>query len=178
MASKIFYLFLLIVAHSQLHALVSGDDIFIQNTCKNTKYYDLCLSSLKSNPNSSKADTKGLAGIMVGIGKANATSTSSFLSNVLVRAANDTALKTVLKECADKYTYAGDALQGSAQDLANEAYDFANVQVTAASDYPNVCHNLFKSNPGLVYPPELATREDGLKQLCDVALGIIDTLLN
>ncbi|TKY60423.1 Cell wall / vacuolar inhibitor of fructosidase 2 [Spatholobus suberectus] len=176
MASKIFYLFLLLLAHLQPHAFVKGDATLIKKTCKNTKYYDLCFSSLKSDPSSLNADPKGLAVIMVGIGKANATSTSSYLSSQLLGIANDSTLKRVLKECADKYTYASDALQASAQDLANEAYDYASVHITAASDYPNVCHNLFKRYLGLVYPPELARREDGLKHLCDVALGIVESL--
>ncbi|KAK7247569.1 hypothetical protein RIF29_42454 [Crotalaria pallida] len=176
MASKMLYVFLFFLVHSQPYALVNGDATLIKNTCKNTKYYDLCFSSLKSNPRSPKADTKSLALIMLGIGIANATSTSSYLSSKLLGNSNDTTLKSVLKECADKYKYAGDALQASTQDLANEVYDYAYMHITAASDYPHACHNLFKMYPGLVYPRDLALREDGLKHICDVALGIIDNL--
>ncbi|KAJ1405058.1 Pectinesterase inhibitor domain [Sesbania bispinosa] len=179
MASKIFYLFLFFLAHLQPFSFVNGDATLIKKTCKNTKYYDLCFSSLKSDPSSPKADPKGLAVIMVGVGMANATSTSFYLtSQLLDPAASDSTLKRVLKECADKYSYASQALQDSAQDLANEAYDYASMHIIAASDYPNVCHNLFKRNPGLVYPAELARREEGLKHICDVALGIINNLIN
>ncbi|KAJ1412953.1 Pectinesterase inhibitor domain [Sesbania bispinosa] len=105
--------------------------------------------------------------------------TSFYLnSQLLDPAASDSTLRRVLKECADKYSYASQALQDAAQDLANEAYDYASMHIIAASDYPNVCHNLFKGNPGLVYPPELARREEGLKHICDVALGIINNLIN
>ncbi|KAJ7957009.1 Pectinesterase inhibitor [Quillaja saponaria] len=172
MASKIFLLFLLFLPYT----LVKGDTTLIQKTCKNTKYYDLCFSSLKSNPTSPNADTKGLAVIMIGIGRVNATSTSSYLSSQLFSTTNDTVLKKVLKECADRYTYAGDALQASVQDLANEAYDYAYMHINAAADYPNACHNAFKRYPSLVYPQDLAHREDGLKHICDVVLGIIDNL--
>ncbi|KAE9584232.1 hypothetical protein Lal_00049638 [Lupinus albus] len=176
MASKIFYLFLLFLAHSQPCTLVNGNLTLIKNTCKNTKYYDLCFSSLKSSLTSQKSDPKSLATIMLRIGIANATSTSSYLSSQFLGTSNDTTLKRVLKECAHKYAYAGEALEASAQDLANEVYDFAYMHVTAASDYTNVCHNLFKVHHGLVYPSEVALREDGLKHICDVALGIIDNL--
>ncbi|XP_061370259.1 cell wall / vacuolar inhibitor of fructosidase 2-like [Gastrolobium bilobum] len=176
MVPKIFLLFLLFLAHPHPYAFVNGDTTLIKSTCKNTKYYNLCFSSLKSDPSSPNADPKGLAVIMVGIGMTNATSTSSYLSSKLISPTNNTTLKRVLKECADKYTYAGDALQASLQDLANEAYDYAYMHITAAKDYPNACHNAFKRYPGLVYPPELARREDGLKHICDVALGIIDNL--
>jgi len=177
MASKIHFSLVLILflAH---YAFVNGDATLIKSTCKNTKYYNLCFSSLKSNPSSPNADTKGLAVIMVGIGMTNATSTSSYLSSKFLTPTNNTTLKRVLKECADKYNYAGDSLQASVQDLANEEYDYAYIHITAARDYPNACHNAFKRVPDLVYPPELATRENGLKHICDVAMGIIDNLIN
>lgn len=165
-----YYIFL------QPHTFVAGDVNLIQNTCQSTKYYDLCLSCLKSDPTSLTSDTKGLAIIMVGKGIANATATSSYLSSQLLATTNDTLKKKVLKECSDKYTYAGDALQASVQDLADESYDYANMHITAAADYPNVCHNTFKRYPALPYPPELARREDTFKRICSVVLGIIDLL--
>ncbi|KAJ9177802.1 hypothetical protein P3X46_012974 [Hevea brasiliensis] len=183
MGASAIFLFLLLsslafrqqIFHQPL-IFVKGDMDLIQKTCKNTKYYDLCVSSLKSNATSSKADTKGLALIMIGIGIANATATSSYLSSQLPSSANDTILKKVLKECADKYSYAGDALQASVQDLAVESYDYAYMHIMAAADYPNGCHNAFKRYPELAYPPEIARREKGLKQICDVVLGIVDLL--
>ncbi|KAK7838112.1 cell wall / vacuolar inhibitor of fructosidase 2 [Quercus suber] len=166
MGSTIFLLFLLSLAFPhfifyQPYTFVTADDNLIQKTCKSTKYYDLCLSCLKSNPNSPNADTKGLAVIMVGIGMANATASSSYLSFQLLGTANDTNMKKVLKECADKYTYAGDALKASVQDLVAESYDYAYMHITAAADYPNACHNAFNRYPGLAYPLELARSEDG-----------------
>ncbi|CAN0922546.1 Cell wall / vacuolar inhibitor of fructosidase 2 [Linum grandiflorum] len=172
-----------IVLFLTFSSLAQADTSLIQKTCKSTKYYDLCLSSLNSNSTSSTADVKGLALIMIGIGMANATATSTYLSSQLAAAAtsnnNDAALKkAVLKECADKYMYAGDALQSSVEDMGIEDYDYASIHVTAAADYPNACRNAFLRNPGrLVYPPELARREDGLKRICDVVLHIIDLLI-
>ncbi|KAK6125599.1 hypothetical protein DH2020_040659 [Rehmannia glutinosa] len=153
-----------------------GNPDLIQQTCKNTKYYDLCVSSLKSDSSSPKANIKGLALIMVKVGMANATATNTYLSSQMLSVRNDTVMKKVMKECADKYGFANDALQSSVQDLSAEFYDYAYMHVMAAADYPNSCHNAFKKYPGLIYPPELAVREDGLKHICDVVLGIIDAL--
>lgn len=179
MASKInLSQFLLLLFFLAQYAFVNGDTSLIKSTCKNTKYYKLCFSCLKSNPTSPNADTKGLALIMVGIGMTNATSTSSYLSSKSLPPTNNTSLQRVLKECADKYSYAGDSLQASVQDLADEEYDYAYIHITAAKDYPNACHNAFKRVPHLVYPPEIASREKGLKHICDVAMGIIDNLIN
>ena len=169
-----FFFFNIIV--SLALTLVNGDAGLIQKTCKTTKYYDLCVSSLKSDPTSVNSDTKGLAMIMVGVGMANATATSTFLSSQLLSTTNDTILKKVLKECSDKYDHARDALQASVQDFDSELYDYAYMHVMAARDYPNACHNAFRRYPGLIYPQEIARREDGLKHICDVVLGIIDHL--
>ncbi|KAK8586724.1 hypothetical protein V6N12_021253 [Hibiscus sabdariffa] len=156
--------------------LVNGDSGLIQKTCKTTKYYDLCVSSLESDPSSSNSDTKGLAMIMVGVGMANATATSTFLSSQLFSTTNDTIMKKVLKECSDKYAHAADALQASVQDFVSELYDYVYMHVMAAADYPNACRNAFRRYPELVYPQEIARRGDGLKHICDVVLGIVDHL--
>nr|GME04546.1 cell wall / vacuolar inhibitor of fructosidase 2 [Ipomoea batatas]GME04569.1 cell wall / vacuolar inhibitor of fructosidase 2 [Ipomoea batatas] len=163
----------------------SSDDL-IQKTCKNTKYYDVCVSSLKSDSTSSKAsDTKGLAEIMVRVGVANATATKSYLSSLIGSGgggANDTAssataaMKKVLRDCADKYSYAGEALLASIQDLDAEMYDYAYMHVMAAADYPNACHNGFRRYPGLAYPRQLAIREQGFKRICDVVMEMLDSL--
>ncbi|KAE8694938.1 Squalene monooxygenase [Hibiscus syriacus] len=169
-----FYIFFLISL--ALTSLTNGDAHLIQKTCKTTKYYDFCVSTLKSDPTSVDSDTKGLVVILVGVATANATATSTFLSSESLNATKDTALKEVLKECSHKYAYASDALRASAQDLASEFFDYANMHVMAAADYPNACHNMFRRHPKLIYPKEVARREDVLKHLCDVILDIIDYL--
>ncbi|XP_062017681.1 cell wall / vacuolar inhibitor of fructosidase 2-like [Rosa rugosa] len=174
--SATFSLVILLLLLLQHDHLASADSSLIQKTCKATKYYALCMSSLKSDPTSPTADGKGLAAIIVRIATTNATATSSYLSSQVLSSANDANAKKVLKECADKYGYAGEALQGSLQDLAAESYDYAYMHITAAADYPNACHNAFRRYPALAYPPELARREDALKRICDVVLGILDSL--
>uniref|UniRef100_A0A7N0TS29 Pectinesterase inhibitor domain-containing protein n=1 Tax=Kalanchoe fedtschenkoi TaxID=63787 RepID=A0A7N0TS29_KALFE len=163
---------------------VAAEADLIAKTCQNTKFPNLCVSSLNSDPTSPNADTKGLAVIMVEIGVANATATSSYLSSQLqflynktVSSKNMLMMKKVIKECADKYLYASNALKASLEDLTEENYDYAFMHISAAVDYPNACHNGFKRNKGLVYPSELAHRENGLKHICDVISGIVDFLV-
>ncbi|KAK8556648.1 hypothetical protein V6N13_064666 [Hibiscus sabdariffa] len=175
MSSFFYILFLLSLP---LTSLTNGDDDLIQKTCKITKYYDLCVSTLESDPISMVSDTKGLVIILVGVATANATNTSTFLSSESLSTTNDTTLKEVFKECSDKYAYAGDALRASVQDLASESYDYASMHVMAAVDYPNACHNTFIGYPKQIYPQEIAHREDVLKHLCDLILDIIRYLDN
>ncbi|KAL7090515.1 hypothetical protein ACP275_12G045800 [Erythranthe tilingii] len=170
------FLFLSIFFTSLFNPILSSSDL-IQQTCKNTQYYELCVSSLKSDSSSSKADSaKGLALIMVRVGMANASATNSYLSSKMPSVANGSSMKKAMKECSEKYASANDALVNSYQDLSAEMYDYAYMHVMAASDYPNACRNAFKRYPGLIYPAGIALREDGFKHICDVVLGIIDTL--
>lgn len=156
--------------------LVKGDDDLIQKTCKSTRYFDLCISSLKSDPTSSQSDLKGLATIMVNVGISNATDTYAYLASQLLSSTSDNTMKKVLTTCAVKYYYANDSLKSSIQDLSEENYDYASMHAAAAADYPNVCRNAFRRYPGLGYPPELKVREEGLKHICAVVLGILDQL--
>lgn len=160
--------------------LVQSDDDLIRQTCKNTQYSDLCFSSLKSDPSSSESDLKGLATIMVNLGIANSTETYSYLSSKLSTSSNNgdssVQLKKVFRLCAVKYSYATDSLKSSLQDLSMENYDYASIHVTAAMDYPNSCRNGFKRFPGLGYPNEIKSREDGLKRICAVVLGILEQI--
>ncbi|KAK9134581.1 hypothetical protein Syun_013911 [Stephania yunnanensis] len=170
----------------QIFATAEPDDL-IQKTCKTTLYNDLCVASLRSNSSSAKADTKGLAVIMIGIGAANANETYTYLSSqllLLLKGKKDsTSTSTrgltrnkVLRLCAERYMFASQALQEAVQDVEQMSQDYAYVQVSAAKDYPNVCHNAFKRVPSLAYPPELAKREENLVQICDVATGIMDLI--
>ncbi|KAL9662774.1 hypothetical protein QQ045_027608 [Rhodiola kirilowii] len=184
-----FFLTSLCAAFFTLHQFPATAEVdLISRTCQSTKFPGLCVSSLKSDPTSPNADTKGLAVIMVGIGMANATATSSYLSHLLNNNNNNNTTtrsnemmtmtkKKLVKDCSDKYLYARNALRDSLQDLAEENYDYAFMHISAAADYPNVCHNGFKRMKGLVYPAELARRENGLKHICDVVSGIVNLCL-
>ncbi|KAJ6420928.1 hypothetical protein OIU84_028333 [Salix udensis] len=52
-----------------IHCIIVQSDAndLIAQTCKNTPYYNLCVSSLRSVPRSSRADVQGLALVMVDI---------------------------------------------------------------------------------------------------------------
>ncbi|XP_022950340.1 cell wall / vacuolar inhibitor of fructosidase 2 [Cucurbita moschata] len=159
---------------------VAADQTLIQKTCRSTLYYALCMSSLKSDPTSLTADTKGLAAIMASIGAANATATSTYLSSQLPTSANNNKNNSnrtkLIRQCSEKYAFAAEALRASLKDLAEETYDYAYMHVAAAADYANVCRNGFKVFPTVAYPATLRRREEGLKRICRVVLGILDLL--
>ncbi|CAK7326307.1 unnamed protein product [Dovyalis caffra] len=81
-------------------AVVPSDANLIQQICKRTPNFDLCVTSLASDPQSSTADVNGLALIMVDVLKAKATSTLNLINQQLTKSP---ALKQPLTSCASNY---------------------------------------------------------------------------
>lgn len=170
-------LLLLLHLSSSLSPLPCSD--LVRTTCNATAYYDFCISSLASSPQTPSATTvKSLSTVVVNLAIANATNTSSFAS-ALSKAAASPPLAALYRTCAEKYVHARESLQSSLDEISNEMYDYAFVHVSAAAEYPNVCRVLFRrgaAGPAAVYPAEMAKREEALQRLCTVALDIISLL--
>lgn len=179
MASSGFSLLLLLLLALSLSLVCAkGNTDLIQKTCQSTNYNDLCVSSLESDPDSFAADVPGLALIIIKMGINSSLSTSSYTSDLLRNATNP-LLKMVLKQCLDCYTNANTALHRCLDSLASpETYDYAYLHVSAAKEYPGICHDMFKHIAGFVYPLEMCRREEALQHMCDIAMGIISVLLS
>ncbi|KAJ4836094.1 hypothetical protein Tsubulata_029660, partial [Turnera subulata] len=80
--------------------VVLCDDNLIQQTCKQTPNPALCVSSLKSNPQSTTAELTGLAVIMINVVKAKAGETSRVIKQQL---SSKPELKHALTNCDDGY---------------------------------------------------------------------------
>jgi len=162
----------------------------VQSTCNSTSFYDVCIAALAADPSSSTADVPGLCAIAVSAAAANASGTAAFLGNASSDAAAAAAgtpeaadYRALLRACAGKYAAARDALLEARASLAQQAYDYAFVHVSAAGEYPAVCRTLFRrrqqrGGSSRPYPPELAKREEALRRLCTIALDIISLLQN
>ncbi|OEL22327.1 hypothetical protein BAE44_0016654 [Dichanthelium oligosanthes] len=151
----------------------------MQSTCNSTSFYDLCIAALAADPSSSTADVPGLCAIAVSAAAANASGTASFLANASGAAATPEADRALLRTCAGKYAAARDALLAARVSLAEQDYDYAFVHVSAAAEYPAVCRTLFRRQQRankMMYPIEVAKREEALKRLCAITLDIISLL--
>jgi pectinesterase inhibitor-like protein len=159
--------------------------LLVQSTCNSTSFYDLCIAALAADPASSTADVPGLGAIAVSAAANNASGTAAFLGNASDAAATPQADRALLRACAGKYAAARDALVQARASLAEQAYDYAFVHVSAAGEYPAVCRTLFRRRQQQqrgasrsAYPAELAKREEALRRLCTIALDIISLLQN
>ncbi|GJN01206.1 hypothetical protein PR202_ga18453 [Eleusine coracana subsp. coracana] len=168
-----FLLLLLLVVvphhHQLISALALAPNPMVQSTCNSTTFYDLCVAALAGDPSSSTADVPAV--IAVRRQQQPASATASFL---LRPSPSYSYSSTLLRSCAAQYANASEALLAARLSVADQAYDYAVVHVSAAAEYPTVCRTLFRRRP---YPLELAKREDGLRRLCTIALDIISLLL-
>ncbi|KAI3423327.1 PMEI domain-containing protein [Psidium guajava] len=79
-----------------------GIDDLIEQTCRLTPFYDLCISSLRSHPRSGAADVRGLALIMAGSVLATANSTLGRIQEMLGQP-HDPEWERPLADCAELY---------------------------------------------------------------------------
>lgn len=77
-----------------------ADKTLIETTCKATPSYNLCMSTLLSNPKSSSGDISDLGLIMVGATKAKATRAMQHIKAIY---RSRPELKRALNECAKMY---------------------------------------------------------------------------
>ncbi|CAK7327349.1 unnamed protein product [Dovyalis caffra] len=95
---SVFIATLLLLSHCTIAQ--SDANNLIAQTCKQTPYSNLCVTSLKSVPKSSTADVQGLALIMVDIVRAKASATLKLINQELKRSPE---LRRALRSCAGNY---------------------------------------------------------------------------
>lgn len=95
---KFFYLLIFLCLHNSL--IAKGDKRLIESTCKATPSYNLCISTLLSNPKSSSGDVRDLGIIMVGATKAKATRAIQHIKSLYT---SHPELRRSLNECAQMY---------------------------------------------------------------------------
>ncbi|XP_030539864.1 cell wall / vacuolar inhibitor of fructosidase 1-like [Rhodamnia argentea] len=110
----------------------------IDDTCKSTPYADFCISSLRSDPRSSTADTPTLGIIMVDKVDTNAKSTLIKIKDLLGKSP-DPRMKKALTYCKEVYEVTISAsVPSSKESLTKGDYKFAvDYMRDAASEASN-----------------------------------------
>ncbi|GMH15813.1 hypothetical protein Nepgr_017654 [Nepenthes gracilis] len=154
-----------------------ANDDLIKRHVETPEYYNRCVSTLKSDPLSTKADVKGLASIMVRSGLTKANATRSYLKAQLYHKGVDEDLKDNLRYCSTEFLSAITNLRVALQKLSREKYEFALYDVLLASYAPEDCEVGFEKSPELRCPPELRRRGQEFEQICHIAQEIISPLI-
>ncbi|KAF4354318.1 hypothetical protein G4B88_007447, partial [Cannabis sativa] len=139
-------LFILLKSHyCYVLPLNEGNDL-IEQTCKKTPHYDLCVSTLKSNPESSDSDLRGLAHIMVDTVLSKASDTLNFI-RALLKQAPDENLEKSLAYCAELYIpVVKYSLPQVIDALTGGHFGFANYGISDAAKQAQACEKTFSGS--------------------------------
>lgn len=157
---------------SHCKVVLPMDANLIEQICRRTTNYTLCVSSLKSDPRSSKADVKGLALIMMDIAKAKATEILKKIDKLRKKSKGGGAL--ALNLCAHDYggiigTHIPNiktAITRGDLESAGESFVFISERIDDCEDgfhgcsSPTICDSMF------------------FLDVCDVAKEIMEIKIN
>nr|XP_009788876.1 PREDICTED: pectinesterase inhibitor-like [Nicotiana sylvestris] len=130
----IFFILLSFANHS------FGD--LIEDVCKNSSDYKLCVNTLRANPKSAFADHKGLTRIMLQLSLAKAKNIQSQVI-ILLNQATKPILKQSLQICRDNYGNAVFMLTNSIKYFDTSAFFSAKIDLAAAVNCCVTCEESF-----------------------------------
>ena len=168
----IIFLFFLFPVEAFRPTFLLGNSL--ERTCRQTPFYDLCIWSLKSNPESHDADVKKLAQIMVDSLKTKATDTLDLIDELLQDGlALDPAMQKALTSCAERYNV---IIKGDVPEIIEALktgnYKFAERGTNDAAIEANSCEMEF---PG---ESPLTDMNKVVHDLSVVATSIVKIILN
>ncbi|CAH1429095.1 unnamed protein product [Lactuca virosa] len=169
--SHVTILFLAILFQETLF-LAMGDRQFIENTCKSTPSYNLCLSILLANPKSQNANLTGLALIVVDAVKNEGVKT---LQQIDALKKSLPELTAALTQCGDVYNtimHVDVPLTINALNLGNPKFGEDGMADTIIES--QTCERSFKEH-GQTSP--LTNMNKDMEDVANVARAIIRILL-
>lgn len=152
-----------------------NDGDLIDQICRKTPFYDLCISTLHSTPLAPTTDPKGIALAMVNNILANATDTLNYIEG-LIKQTSDQNLEQALAFCAESYIpVVKYTLPQAADAISQGRFGFASYCINDAEKQVTNCDKKisgFSQNQSL-----LGDRNGILQKLVDVAAAIVKLLL-
>ena len=170
-----FFFFLLPLGHCfALQVNLTAGNELIEKVCQHSPHSDICMASLRTDPNSGQADMEGLALIALKVAHANATDTSQHIAKLLNNSALDPFIEQCLTDCSEQYLDAVEQIEDSLVALTAKGFHDVDAWVKAAIADVDTCEQGFKEKPD--YESMLTHRNIIFKQLCNNALAIIHDL--
>ncbi|KAJ7955264.1 Pectinesterase inhibitor-like protein [Quillaja saponaria] len=133
----------------QCRIILPNDANLIDQTCKKTPNYDVCVSSLQSDPRSNDADVRGQARILVDVINSDSTQTLNEIKKLL-QGSPEPTVKEALQACADKYNaiLKGDVPQ-AVEGLDKGNFKFAESGANDAANEADSCERGLSSKSTL-----------------------------
>ncbi|KAF5195678.1 hypothetical protein FRX31_014731 [Thalictrum thalictroides] len=153
-------------------AAAAPTDLITKN-CQSAVNQELCVRTLKSDPNSKQADAFGLATITLKHALANATAISNQVKKLL--AGTPTPYdKARLTDCNENYESAVENLKDTIAAVQSKGLSDATTWLEAAMTDSETCEDGFEEEP--VHKSMLADESAIFQQLCGNALVILNSL--
>ncbi|WCJ34971.1 hypothetical protein M5689_016247 [Euphorbia peplus] len=168
------FLIVLMFIFPAVHASIIGSDL-IDQTCKRTPYYELCVYSLLSNPHSFSTDINGLAKIMVYNIEAQTSLGLHRINNILEHGQSIKPKdRQRLKDCANRYKaiIKGDVPE-SIEAIKTGNYKFAEEGTFDAANEAMSCEQEFTGGSSPLSDANVAVHDVSV-----VAASIVKIIIN
>ncbi|OIT33539.1 PREDICTED: pectinesterase inhibitor-like [Nicotiana attenuata] len=146
----------------------------IDDACHKTSDFNLCATSLRSDPHSSSADLKGLTRIMIQLGLAKANQISAQVK-LLLNQSKDRGFKQCLQICLEEFGYAIDPrLPDAIKYLNSNDYWNVDTNLVGAGNSAETCEESFTEPPGYTSP--LAEVDKNFDHFIEVTRDLLSQL--
>ncbi|CAI8610779.1 unnamed protein product [Vicia faba] len=153
---------------TQMNDIVLDD--LVDDMCKKTPNFDLCSSTIHSNPQAGKSDANGIAVIMVNGILQSVTNTLSFIQG-LVKETKDPELQRKYVSCAETYIPLEKTILPQAVDSINKKkYGLAIFSMGFIGKEIDSCNKQFSNSS------PLNEKTGSLHQLLDIGTAILKQL--
>ncbi|XP_073022638.1 putative invertase inhibitor [Primulina eburnea] len=132
-------------------AIIDKNVALIQQACKKTHNYNLCVSSLKSDPRGLKADLKDLVVIMMDIALVKSIKISELIIK-LNKTVSDPYVRSSFHVCSSLYDDSKVSLQEAIDAFESNSYKESYEQLGSAASGPGECEDTFAEPPASKSP--------------------------
>ncbi|XP_042512944.1 uncharacterized protein LOC122087888 [Macadamia integrifolia] len=152
-------------------SVLKGNGDLIQQTCKKTDNYTLCVSLLQSDPRTAlKSNLNGLLNIFIDIAIKKAASNKLYVDRLL-KAAKDEEFKQFLDLCKNGYVHSISHLRKTLPELKSKTYRALQDDLFDARLAGEQC--VFS---GPICNVKLYSRNEDFDHLCNFGLKVVDLI--
>ncbi|WCJ42885.1 pectin methylesterase PCR fragment F [Euphorbia peplus] len=181
-SSKILYSVLLTLTFfafsgSSIRTHFTTQDL-VSSACNHTLYYEICMSTLTSDPQSKTADLQGLANIALNISRIYGNQTFTHITDLKSKGtvSNDTGVDSgCLSVCIEEYSDANENLKDSVEALRNKSSEALKTFVSTAMTDSDTCEQCFED---MEQESPVSDRSDYFSKLCSNFLSITSLFLS
>ncbi|KAK4355564.1 hypothetical protein RND71_024535 [Anisodus tanguticus] len=144
----------------------------IYDVCKQTRNNNLCINTLKSNVNSSSADAKGLAHIMIQAARDKAAHNLVYVRELMIQNSTNPDFEQCLQVCYEDYHLIVTAfIPNALQSLSSNSSFDAAVSILLSADQLSNCQDSNCVNLS-------SSLNDRCNEYADFAQLVVDVLRN